>query len=301
MNVHEKFALRSAAIDGMTLVEATSNRSFSRHIHDQFGVGLLIHGAQVSFSGRGEVQAHEGDVITVNPGEVHDGRPIGGDVRCWQMLYLDPGKVESIALALDLPRGVELHHPVLIDQDVTRSFVKLLSQLRESQPTRDYLALESALLSAFAPLLGVPDPKTTCIPAGVRTVRAMIEEAPEMPLSLDEMSRLAGLGRYQFLRIFKRATGLPPCSYRLQLQLQMARRLILAGTPLAEAAAHAGFADQAHMTRHFARSYGVRPGSLAANLKRKNGSSIIQSCLPDGTVSCTPQALRCLTEQATLT
>jgi AraC-like DNA-binding protein len=232
MSVHEKFALRSAAIDGMTLVEATSNRSFSRHIHDQFGVGLLIHGAQVSFSGRGEVQAHEGDVITVNPGEVHDGRPIGG-VRCWQMLYLDPGKVESIALALDPPRGVELHHPVLIDQDVTRSFVKLLSQLRESQPTRDYLALETALLSAFAPLLGVPDPKTTCIPAGVRTVRAMIEEAPEMPLSLDEMSRLAGLGRYQFLRIFKRATGLPPCSYRLQLQLQMARRLILAGTPLA--------------------------------------------------------------------
>jgi len=247
MSVHETFMFGSVALDGVTLVEATSDRRFGRHMHDQFGVGLLISGAQQSLSGRGEVQASAGDLITVNPGEVHDGRPVGGNIRCWQMLYLDPKCVERIASALDLPRGVELHHPVLMNRDVASAFGRLLSQMREPRPAQD-LSLETALLSVFAPLLDVQDTEPTCIPQGVQNVREMIDEEPEQQLRLDEMSCLAGMGRYQFLRAFKRATGLPPCSYRNQRQLQMARRLILSGTPIADAAVHAGFADQAHMT-----------------------------------------------------
>src|SRR5438132_3357423 len=40
----------------------------------------------------------------------------------------------------------------------------------------------------------------------------------------------------------------------------VARRLIARGTPLAEAAAAGGFADQSHMTRIFSAKYGVSPG-----------------------------------------
>lgn len=261
-------------MEGVTLVEAKSDRSFARHTHDQFGIGLLISGAQESLSGRGEVQACAGDLITVNPGEVHDGRPVGGSMRLWWMLYFDPEQVADIAAALDLPRGVELHHPVLMRPEVATNFAWLVAQLRDPVSAVGADALETALLSIFAPLLNVKESDQVQSPAAVRDLKAAIDEEPEKPLSLIEMSRLAGLGRYQLLRVFKRATGLPPCSYRLQRQLQLARRLILAGTPIAEAAAHAGFADQAHMTRHFARSYGVRPGALAVNQKSAGGASI---------------------------
>lgn len=46
-------------------------------MHDQFGIGLVERGAQKSLSGRGMVEAEAGHVITVNPGEVHDGIPLG--------------------------------------------------------------------------------------------------------------------------------------------------------------------------------------------------------------------------------
>ena len=39
----------------------------------------------------------------------------------------------------------------------------------------------------------------------------------------------------------------------------VARRLMRAGTPLAEVAAASGFADQSHLTRLFARSFGTTP------------------------------------------
>lgn len=39
---------------------------------------------------RSAVEAGLGDVISVNPGEVHDGAPIGDAPRTWRMLYLEP-------------------------------------------------------------------------------------------------------------------------------------------------------------------------------------------------------------------
>ena len=41
----------------------------------------------------------------------------------------------------------------------------------------------------------------------------------------------------------------------------MARGLLAGGMPPAEAAAAAGFADQAHLGRHFKRIVGVPPGA----------------------------------------
>jgi AraC-like DNA-binding protein len=43
-------------------------------------------------------------------------------------------------------------------------------------------------------------------------------------------------------------------------RLDAVRRMLLAGTSLAHAAAAAGFADQSHMTRHFSKTFGLTPG-----------------------------------------
>jgi len=45
------------------------------------------------------------------------------------------------------------------------------------------------------------------------------------------------------------------------------RAAIQAGTPLARAAAEAGFADQSHLTRQFKRAYGITPARWAAALR----------------------------------
>jgi AraC-like DNA-binding protein len=49
--------------------------------------------------------------------------------------------------------------------------------------------------------------------------------------------------------------------YLNQLRVRQARRLLDRGVPPAQAAAEAGFADQAHLTRHFKRTMGVPPGA----------------------------------------
>ncbi|MFS2018002.1 AraC family ligand binding domain-containing protein, partial [Massilia sp. CT11-108] len=97
------FRIVRAAVPGVQAVEARSDHVFARHSHDQYGVGLMLAGGQTSSSGRGQVEALAGDIITVNPGEVHDGAPLGGAPRAWRMLYLPPHLADTVAA--DLSEG----------------------------------------------------------------------------------------------------------------------------------------------------------------------------------------------------
>ena len=77
------------------LVDACSGQGFGRHTHDEFGIGLVTAGAQRSWSGRGTVEAFAGNLITVNPGEVHDGAPIG-ESRSWRMIYMSQAMIAGL-------------------------------------------------------------------------------------------------------------------------------------------------------------------------------------------------------------
>ena len=59
------------------------------------GLASSIKARRNPYSGRGMVEAGPGDVITVNPGEVHDGMPIGDAGRSWRMLYFDPAIISQ--------------------------------------------------------------------------------------------------------------------------------------------------------------------------------------------------------------
>ena len=101
--------IRGSALPGLQTIAAESARSFPRHMHDVYGIGVIDRGGQRSASGRGAVEAVRGDVITVNPGEVHDGVALRGEARAWRMLHLAP------ALLADAAPGLELTRPVLND------------------------------------------------------------------------------------------------------------------------------------------------------------------------------------------
>ncbi len=64
---------------------------------------------------------------------------------------------------------------------------------------------------------------------------------------------------FALVRAFRAETGLPPHAYVNHLRVRLARRLLDGGVAPADVAAAAGFADQAHLTRHFKRVVGVPP------------------------------------------
>ena len=121
-----------------------------------------------------------------------------------------------------------------------------------------------AVLLRHAPTNVEPPPSAPATPGPLARARQRLADEETPPPSLAELAREAGLSRYQFLRAFTAAFGLPPHAWAQQQRLAPAERRLARGEALAEAATACGFADQSHMTRAFRRFRGYTPGQYAA-------------------------------------
>jgi AraC-like DNA-binding protein len=241
---------------GIYCTHTQSGRHFGRHSHATYGFGLLEHGAHKSLSGRGHVEAYAGDVITTNPGEVHDGRPLGGPSRRWRIVYVEPELLGGHA---------EITRPVIEDARLRRVLRRLFHRMENWRAGRDAdaLACEESLAEAWALLMARHGTLPPLREAGaeLRKVRDRLADDPLDPPSLADMAAMAGLSKYQVLRRFEKTYGLPPHAWLLQRRAERARALIRDGLTLAAAAAASGFSDQSHMTRIFVRQFGFTPGA----------------------------------------
>jgi AraC-like DNA-binding protein len=251
-------------------VRMDSAQSFPRHAHDTWGIGRIRRGAQRSWSGAGTVEAGPGDLIMVNPGEVHDGLPLDARGRAWHMLYLDPALVEAVAAERSVGQGVPAWRPVARDARLAAAFEAWLARLAAGAGA---LACEEAQVALLDPLLRMQAGLAPARPAApsIRRARQRLDEDPARDPGLAVLAADAGVSRFQLLRAFARETGLTPHAYLVQRRLALARARIDAGATLAAAACDAGFADQSHMTRAFRRVLGFTPATYSRAAPRGPG------------------------------
>ncbi|HUQ12461.1 MAG TPA: AraC family transcriptional regulator [Steroidobacteraceae bacterium] len=263
----ESVIFKAWPLPGIEAMRATTSRSFPRHTHDEYGIGLVDHGGHASWSGRGNVEAGPGTFISVNPGEVHDGHAMGGRARAWRILYFEPGVLSAWVRDVSGRDTVfEFSRPVFGDRALLPAFEAAFAQGEDPSAG---MAREAAVLGLIAGLLThstAPRRSEARAVPDVSRARERLDADPAAPVTLDDLAQECSLSRYQLLRAFSRAFGLPPHAWLVQRRLARARQLLRAGTPLAEAAAAAGFSDQSHLTRCFARQFGVTPGRYARSI-----------------------------------
>jgi AraC-like DNA-binding protein len=224
----------------------------------------MVSGAHCSWSGIGNVEAHAGDIIMVNPGEMHDGMPLGGRPRAWRMLYFDPAFVTDLVEAEGVT-GIEVVRPAVRDRLLATRLTALFDGVIDKTP--DALLLEENLVRLIMRIsrgYGLRPPPGREPSPPVKKALARLNDDAASPIRLTELAELAGVSRFQLLRAFVREVGATPHAYLVQRRVYLARRLLAGGRPIVEAAMDAGFADQSHLTRAFVRQFGVTPGRYVA-------------------------------------
>ena len=248
---------------GVLAISLDSTHTFARHAHDTYGIGRMRRGAQRSWSAAGWVEAGPGDLVMVNPGEVHDGQPLGDEGRRWEMLYLEPALVDAAAAEI-LPAGrpVPLWRPVARDPVLAAAFERWQRRLAAQAGA---LACDEAQLALLGTVLAAQAGARLAREASPTIARARqrLDDDPANDPGLATLASEAGLSRFQLLRAFSRELGMTPHAYLMQRRVAVARALLDAGATIADAAAAAGFADQPHLTRLFRRCMGFTPAHYA--------------------------------------
>lgn len=249
-------------------MSAASDRSFPRHTHDQYGLGVIDRGAHASLSDQGQVEAGPGTLIAVNPGEVHDGRPLGGSPRSWRILSLEPALLRHLQgdVAEHEPRPFAFASAAFQDTPLRHTFNALFAAATAPEAPLAGLRCESLLLCLMARCTdGIQVRRAPALASPpLRQLAELIEAELAGDVRLARLAAVAGMSRFRLLRTFAAAYGLTPHAYVVQRRLARARGLIRAGCPLAEVASRCGFSDQSHLTRAFVRHLGVAPGGYAA-------------------------------------
>jgi AraC-like DNA-binding protein len=240
--------------------------AYDLHRHETYAVGLTLWGAQ-SFHYRGALATSRGgQVMVIHPDEAHDGHAGVDQGFAYRMLYVDPAAVSA---------ALEGNPPFV--PDVVADDAVLAGLLHEAfadfpQPLEP-LAVD-AVIERLAGRLAVRSddrPRSrrgSTAHRAVARAREFLAAEAHRTVASDELERVTGLDRFTLARQFRATTGTSPHRYQVGRRLARAQAMIAAGTALSETAAATGFADQSHLTRHFAARFGLTPGRWAALARR---------------------------------
>lgn len=258
---------------GVECFRATAlGHSYGRHTHDAYAIGAFESGVGGNKHCGTTYYFTPGVVIAMNPDEPHTGYPADGQTMTYRMFYVTPEALRE--LLPGMRRQPYLRGPLIPSAEWAR---RVLCVHRSLEAASDALeqrwALESFLREFFAAhavptSVGVPPPPPKAIQRAKEYLRANYARS----VTVEELAQVAGLSRAHVIRAFHRTVGLPPHLWLVQVRIAEARRRLVQGTPIAQVAQEAGFADQAHLTRHFKSARGITPGRYAPRRKSKRAS-----------------------------
>ena len=98
--------------------------------------------------------------------------------------------------------------------------------------------------------------------------RGFLHDNDGRPVSLAEMSDVAGLSQFHLARFFKLAFGVAPIAYHRGLRLSRAAEFLASGAgSLAEAAEQTGYSDGVALSHAFRKHFGHPPQQWAMRLR----------------------------------
>ncbi|GAA1444007.1 AraC family transcriptional regulator [Nocardiopsis tropica] len=255
---------RFSGLPGTELLTARFvTTTFTRHTHPTYTIGVITGGIEEYSHSRGKARVGPGGLAVVGPGEVHTGHAGVPEGWGYRVFYPSPEVMVDIARELGM-RGT----PGFTESGIhAPEAARVLASAHVAAEHGDRLTSSALVRRGLGMLLRshgrerAAEPVPHAARPEVARAREVLSSRLLDPPTLDELAAQLGIGPFALSRAFRAAYGLPPHAYLNQVRVDRARQLLLAGRRAAEVAAEVGFADQAHLTRHFKRHLGVPPGA----------------------------------------
>ncbi|WP_027720622.1 AraC family transcriptional regulator [Maridesulfovibrio zosterae] len=238
---------------------------FSKHMHEDYAVGIIEKGA-IEFRYRGsDLVAPQGMINMVVPGEVHDGHAVSDEGWSYRMFYLSPEILFNLTAEITTkPVQPNFRDGVLDDSLLAQDIAYVHRTINADHASS--LEKESLLLSLLIDWISRHADETESWPdignehRAVKLARDFMEDSFSLDMSLEEISSLGNLSHFHFIRVFEKEIGITPHAYLSQVRVNRAKAMLSGSDRLADIASRCGFYDQSHFTRQFRKQFGITPG-----------------------------------------
>jgi AraC-like DNA-binding protein len=254
---------RRARLPGIALSEVDAVGATAPRVSLDFIVALNVGRPHRYVAHGSRWIVDEGALVVTEPGQVFSVEPCARRHRV-DVLFLDAATVTDPEVREAWRYGAFRRLPVVNDRRLRQRFRELavgvrgrhVDELEAAETLAAFVGSLRAAHTGYAPSINDAGIDRDAIRRAVE----LLHDAFADPLTLDELARASELPKMRFLRSFKRNVGMSPHAYQVKLRVDLARRMLVRGAGVADAAAAAGFCDQSHLHRHFTRSVGVTPG-----------------------------------------
>ncbi|MBW3696962.1 AraC family transcriptional regulator [Vibrio sp. T187] len=237
-----------------------SNACYDAHSHDEFSFGIIESGVAQYTNLASKHQIGRGDIVTINPADVHSCNPKQGDWS-YKMLFVDSlwmGDIQQQVLNSEQYDYFSFSHHLERNRALQSRFVELYSSLVDG-----HSALEAEThLYEFVRACFKQDnnraPRAVSLPYVQRAKEKLLDNVGDN-LSLAELAQEAGVSQYHLIRSFKQYYGLSPHAYLLDERIKRAKTMLKTGKTIVDTSSLLGFSDQAHFQRNFKKRTAITP------------------------------------------
>lgn len=249
--------------------------TFERHWHEHLQFFYFTNGEAILNCSHIKIKVHKGDLVIINSNELHDCINLCSNLKYYiirvDLEFLFSNQVDSLQTKFLIPLAQNLilfKNLVRDDKNIKNCIEKIITEYFE----RD-LGYELAIKGYFYDLI-------------VHLMRNYVEEILTQKqfedrinnlnkfndiikyiennycekIKLEELSKLANMSTYHFIRTFKKITGRPPIDYINKLRIDKAFSILKEGKcNVTEAALDCGFNDVNYFSRLFKKYNNISP------------------------------------------
>ncbi|MCI0713671.1 MAG: AraC family transcriptional regulator [Chloroflexi bacterium] len=248
------------------------NHTFAPHSHDYYVIGIVEDGAQRFNHFQQRHITLPGQLIIINPGDVHTGESAVPEGFHYRALYPTAALLENVATQLrHQPSGLPLFPEVRVYDLYLHRQLRYLHS--DSEKAMSALEFEARFIEFFGELIARHASDSGNVPEyrearrEIQEVRDYMEANFATDISLTDLSELVNISSYHLARLFRREMGIPPHRYLENIRIRHAQHLLDDNLTIADVAYATGFSSQSHLTRTFRRFIGVTPGKFAQQRK----------------------------------
>lgn len=239
---------------------------FPKHFHETFCISLIHKGIEQIDLDNQSLYSEAGTITITNPYEIHANPLIDSNSN----LIFD-----TIYISNDLMKYfLNGKNITFINRKInSKKANQLFVQLKNSIDTKNPKTIEFYLYQFLNTLKYYAQENEKEYAElnfnSFHQINGYIENHIYDKFNLNELSKIANINKFGFVKKFKASTGMTPMNYIMMRKIFSSKKLITQDFELTEIAYKYNFTDMAHFSKTFKRYIGLSPKKYQENIFRK--------------------------------